>query len=170
MSNPEQRIFDGCYDGVKLLEPDFYEDFRGHYWTIYKEDNSGLRFNHDKATISRKNSLRGIHGDFSTTKMISCLSGEVYCVIVDNRKTSKTYNQWRWIMLTDTNKKSIILPPGVGLSYLVMSDSATVLYKLAYEGSYQDVGEQFTILWNDKNLDIFWPIDKPILQQRDSAK
>lgn len=167
MSSPEKRIVDECFSGVKLLEPDFYEDFRGDYWTIYKQSEAGTTFNHDKATKSRKMSLRGIHGDFQTTKLISCLSGEIYCVIVDNRKESKDYNKWCWLMLTCDNKKSVILPPGVGLSYLVMSESATVLYKLSYPDSYQDINDQFTIPWNDKNLGIFWPTDKPILQQRD---
>lgn len=168
MSNPESRIYDECFAEVKLLEPDFYEDFRGDYWTVYKQNDDNPIFNHDKATKSRKNTLRGIHGDFQTTKFISCLSGEIYCVIVDNRKESSDYMKWRWLMLTCDNKKCVILPPGVGLSYLVMSETATVLYKLSYSGSYQDVNDQFTIPWNDKNLSIFWPVKDPILQERDT--
>jgi len=169
MSIPELKIKTDCFPGVELIEPDFYEDFRGEYWTVYNEKKykKEKNFFHTKATKSRMKTLRGIHGDFETTKLISCLSGEVYCVIVDNRKNSKNYLEWRWIMLTCNNKKSIIVPPGVGLSYLVMSESASVLYQLSYSVDYQDVNNQFTISWNDKDLKINWPFKDPILQNRD---
>ena len=145
--------------------PDCYHDFRGYYWTLLKD--SKQVYNHDKITISRRHTLRGIHGDFVTTKKVSCVYGEVYCVVVDKRPNSPTYDEWRWVMLTHTNRKSITIPPGVGLSYLVMSAEASILYNLSYPGDYQDVDSQFTFKWNDPDLSIDWPISDPILQKRD---
>tara|TARA_Y100001938_G_C8061510_1_gene417576 strand:- start:747 stop:1274 length:528 start_codon:yes stop_codon:yes gene_type:complete len=171
MQLPELQIRDGIIKGLRLLEPSCYHDFRGYYWTVYNKKNRDLQdivFNHDKVTVSREGTLRGIHGDFSTLKMVSCLYGEVYCVIVDKREESDTYDTWYWAMLTHTNRKSILIPPGVGLAYYVMSPEATVLYKLAYDGEYKDVKDQFTYKWNDPSLSIFWPTNSPILQKRDS--
>ena len=70
-------------------------------------------------------------------------------------------------MLSHSNRKQVILPPGVGLGYLVMSKNASMLYKWSYEGNYPDVTDQFTIPWNSIDLNISWPINNPILQERD---
>ena len=70
-------------------------------------------------------------------------------------------------MLSDKNKKSILLPPGFGNGFLVMSKHSVFHYKWSYEGSYPDVDEQFTIKWNDSTIGIDWPILNPILQKRD---
>jgi len=167
MSNPESRIYDECFAGVKLLEPDFYEDFRGDYWTVYKQNDANPIFNHDKATKSRKNTLRGIHGDYKSTKLVTCLHGELYFVVVDNRKDSDTYLQWDHMILDDRTRKMVLLPPGFGNAFFVLSDNSVFFYKWAYEGSYPDVQDQFTLKWNDERLSINWPIEEPILQPRD---
>jgi dTDP-4-dehydrorhamnose 3,5-epimerase len=165
---PRLQLSDSCFSGVRVFEPSCYHDFRGYYWTSYlEEDTPNLNFKHDKVSVSRKNVLRGIHGDNFMTKYVSCAYGEVYCVLVDKRLDSHTFGQWRWSMLTHTNRKSVLIPPGVGLGYLVMSSEASVTYKLAYENDYQDVGNQFTHKWNDPVTDIFWPISNPLLQKRD---
>ena len=156
-------------DGVTHFTPDAYTDFRGSLWTLWKKGEKGkdLSFNHDKVSTSRKDVLRGIHGDNVTTKLITCVHGEVYCVAADNRTNSETYRGWRWIMLSHSNRKQIILPPGVGLGYLVMSENASILYKWSYKGDYPDVEDQFTIKWNSLDFNIDWPITEPILSKRD---
>ena len=167
-SYPQLQIKDNVFLGVRVFEPSCYHDFRGYYWTSYLEEEiPHLDFNHDKISVSKKNVLRGIHGDNFMTKYVNCVYGEIYCVLVDKRKDSPTYGEWRWSMLSHTNRRAVLVPPGVGLGYLVMSDEASVAYKLAYSGEYQDVGEQFTHKWNDPFTDIFWPISEPILQKRD---
>ena len=75
--------------------------------------------------------------------------------------------EWAWEILSVHNKNILVLPPGVGLSYLITSESANIFYKWAYPGGYPDVDDQFTLKWNDKSLKIFWPIKEPILQPRD---
>jgi len=158
------------FKGLKLYEPDCYHDFRGYYWTVYNNKETSLKFNHDKLTVSKQNVLRGIHGDDVATKLITCVYGEVYYVAVDNRKDSNTFGQWGWTMLSHTNRKIVIVPPGIGSAYLIMSDNASVLYKWSYEGKYPDIDNQFSIPWNDKNLNISWPLNNPILQDRDTKK
>ena len=166
---PELQIKDRIIEGLRMFEPSCYHDFRGYYWTVYnKNDLKNISFNHDKVTVSKKDVLRGIHGDFSTSKMISCLYGDVYCVVVDKRKGSSTYNTWFWTMLTHTNRKCVLIPPGVGLAYYVTSPEATVLYKLSYEEKYNDVKDQFTFKWDDPCLSISWPTNTPVLQKRDT--
>jgi len=154
---------------VKVYANDAYYDFRGELWTLWDKNKfePKLEFNHDKISTSRKHVLRGIHGDNKAWKMVSCLFGEVYFVIVDNRPSSPHYKKWEWTMLSDRNKKSILTPPGIGIGFLVMSEIALFHYKWSYEGEYPDIDTQFTLKWNDPELNIEWPIDNPILQKRD---
>ena len=155
--------------GIRVTSPDVYTDFRGDIWTLWdnSESDYGLDFNHDKVSTSRKNVLRGIHGDFKSHKLVTCLLGELYFVVVDNRKNSPTYGQWDSIILDDKTRKQVLLPPGVGNGFLVLSEKSVFHYKWSYSGSYPDVDEQFTIKWNDERFNIHWPIDNPILQLRD---
>ena len=164
----ELQIEDGVFEGLHLIEPDCYQDFRGYYWTLYNQKDIPMKFNHDKVTVSKKNVLRGIHGDQKAIKFISCVYGEVYYVAVDTRESSETFGEWRWTILSHTNRKIVVVPPGIGSSYLILSDNASVLYKWSYDGEYPDVEDQFTIPWNDKKLNISWPISNPILQERDA--
>jgi dTDP-4-dehydrorhamnose 3,5-epimerase len=153
---------------VSVYEPDVYTDCRGDLWTLWKKD-TGLEipFNHDKVSTSRKNVLRGIHGDFKSHKLVTCLYGELYFVVVDNRQDSPTFGKWDWTILDDRKRKQVLLPPGVGNGFLVLSEHSVFHYKWAYDGEYPDVDEQFTIKWNDPSINIDWPISNPILQPRD---
>jgi len=164
------RLDQDKFKDVHIIRPSIYTDFRGDLWTYYKKDGfiEGIpEFIHDKFSTSRKNVLRGIHGDVKSWKLITCVYGELYFVVVDNREDSKTYKQWRWHILDDKRRDIILLPPGVGNGFLVLSDESVFSYKWAYSGKYPDVEDQFTIKWNDPIIQIDWPIDNPILQRRD---
>lgn len=152
---------------VKVFTPDVYTDFRGDLWTLWKKENYGLKFNHDKVSTSRKHVLRGIHGDNKSFKLITCLFGEIYFVVVDNREESPTYKQWDWLILDDKKRKQVLIPPRVGNGFLVLSENSVFHYKWSYQGDYPDVDQQFTIKWNDPEYNIYWPINSPILQFRD---
>ena len=156
-------------NGVQIFEPDVFTDFRGDLWTTWKEDEfpHDIKFNHDKVSTSRKNVLRGIHGDFKSHKLITCLFGQLFFILVDNRKDSKTYLQHQSMILDDIERKMVLIPPGVGNGFLVLSEDSVFSYKWSYYGEYPDVEDQFTLKWNDKRLNIDWPIANPILQQRD---
>ena len=95
---------------IKIFQPEAYEDYRGELWTTYKKDEFPieLNFNHDKISTSRKNVIRGIHGDNKSWKLVTCLYGDLYFVVVDYRKESKTFLEWDWIILNDKNKKMVL--------------------------------------------------------------
>lgn len=152
---------------VKIYQPDVFEDFRGELFTLYKQEESDLYFNHDKVSISKQNVLRGLHGDNKSWKLITCLAGEVYLVVVDNRPNSENYMKWDWIILTAKNRKQILIPPKFANGHFVLSSEATFFYKWSYPGDYPDVESQFTLKWNDPNINIHWPSDNPILSKRD---
>ena len=99
-------------------------DFRGEIYTTYKDHFLGLKFDHDKICTRSKNVLVGIHGDFSTTKLVTCLYGKVYCVLVDNRKDSIDYLKHKTFILSRENKKQLLIPPGIGNSFLVLSEES----------------------------------------------
>jgi dTDP-4-dehydrorhamnose 3,5-epimerase len=151
-------------DDVKVFTNDAFRDERGELWTVWneKEFEPKLKFNHDKIAVSKKNVLRGIHGDSKSWKLITCLSGEIRLVVVEPNKLHHTS-----ILLTDKNKLSVLVPPGFGNGHLVLSDKAVFYYKWAYEGEYPDVQDQFSLRWNDPKLKIDWGIQNPILSERD---
>ena len=149
---------------IQVKTPDVHTDYRGDLWTLWKNDG---QYNHDKVSTSRKNVIRGIHGDFKSTKLVTCLYGELYFVVVDNRKDSPTYLQWDHIILDDRSRNQVLLPPGVGNGFCVLSHKSVFHYKWSYPGKYPDVKDQFTIRWDNPSLNINWPINFPILSSRD---
>lgn len=153
---------------VYIKQPDSFEDFRGELFTSYKKGDYNLDFNHDKVSISKKNVLRGLHGDSKSFKLITCLAGEVLLVVVDTRPESKNYLKWDSIILTSKNRKQVLVPPMFANGHLILSDEATFFYKWSYDGDYPDVKDQFTLKWNNPKIGIHWPISKPILSKRDS--
>ena len=157
-------------DGVKLIMPDFYEDYRGTNFEAYNEakyrdEIPYAPFVVDSISTSRKHTLRGIHGDDRTTKLISCLYGTIYYIIINRDSESKQYNHWFGITLSDRNKHQVLIPPKFGNGHLVMSEEAVFSYKL---NAYYDRASQFTIKWNDPMHNFFWPIKNPILSERDA--
>jgi len=154
-------------DGVEVTQPDVYTDYRGDLWTLWSADSHRFNFNHDKVSTSRRHVLRGIHGDEKSWKLVTCLYGELYFVVADPRTNSSTTKQWDSMILDSRSRKQVLLPPGVGNGFLVLSDEAVFHYKWLYPGTYPDVQDQFTIKWNDPSWGINWPIENPILQTRD---
>lgn len=160
-------------DGVKLIiPPTIYEDFRGDYVEIYNhrlygEAGVSRVFIQDDISTSRKHVLRGIHGDASTWKLISCLHGAFYLVVVNNDPASHQYRKWQGFTLSDSNRMQVLVPPNFGNGHLVMTELAIFHYKQTTE--YERAG-QFTIVWNDPEFDIWWPVKRPILSMRDEGK
>ena len=163
----------GIFEEIKIFTPNSYQDFQGELYTTWCKqdflDNLGvdLEFVHDKVSVSRRNVLRGIHGDFKSWKYMTCTYGEVYYVVVDNRVDSPTYKKWDWELLSSKNRKTILIPPGFGCSFYVLSDTSVVNYKWAYSGDYPDVSDQFTIPWDDNEIGIHWPTKQPVISERD---
>ncbi len=158
---------------VLIIKPSVFWDLRGNIYTSFNKDfyknilPKELDFKHDKFAFSKNNVLRGLHGDNKTWKLVSCVYGEIYEVVVDMRPDSQTYMKWDAFELRADDYRQVLIPPNFINGYYVKSDEAVFHYKLAYDGDYIDADEQMTFLWNDKKLNIDWPCDNPILQGRD---
>jgi dTDP-4-dehydrorhamnose 3,5-epimerase len=154
---------------VFSYKPDSFEDERGHLWTIWESSKfePKLNFNHDKVSKSKKNVIRGLHGDNKSWKLITCLHGEIFLVVVDFRKESSTFLKKETFILNDKNKISVLVPPNFLNGHQVLTDEAVFYYKWSYDGNYPDVGEQISINYNDPTLNIDWPIKTPVLSKRD---
>jgi len=154
---------------VLLVRPDIFEDHRGQFIEIYNEGlyhehGIKIKFIQDDISISDKNVLRGIHGDEKTWKLVSCLMGKFYLVVVNCEKKSVSFGKWEAFVLSDVNKNQVLIPPKYGNAHLVLSKKAIFHYK---QSTYYDPESQFTYIWNDPTFNIWWPIDKPILSIRD---
>tara|TARA_B100000941_G_C28491318_1_gene548114 strand:- start:343 stop:840 length:498 start_codon:yes stop_codon:yes gene_type:complete len=153
---------------IKYLKPNVFKDFRGTIWTSWeKKYLNKLIFNLDKFTFSKKNVLRGFHGDNKSWKLVTCLKGEVLSVIVDYRKNSKNYLKYTSFKMSEKNKISVLIPPNFLNSWLCTSKDCLYQYKYSFSGKYNDVYNQTSVKWNDKNINFKWPIKKPILSKRD---
>lgn len=148
---------------------DFFSDERGDLWTVWNKNNftPNLVFNHDKVAKSKKNVLRGLHGDSKSWKLITCLYGEIFLAVVDFRIGTENYLKTKTFILNDKNKKSVLVPPNFLNGHLVLSDEAVFFYKWSYDGNYPDVQDQYSINYLDPVLNIKWPIKNPILSERD---
>ena len=164
------NVFDTNIQGVKLIQPERFVDFRGSYLELYDskkfEKAMGLKieFVQDDISISKRGVLRGLHGDFKTTKLVTVLKGAGYALIADNREDSPTYKAWQAFTLSDQNMSMLLLPAGVGNSILALDEDLLYYYK---QNTHFSEGKQFTIKWNDPEWDFWWPIKNPMLSRRD---
>lgn len=154
---------------VLLIKPDVFEDHRGFYVQTYNEKDYkkhgiNIKFIEDDISVSTKNVLRGIHGDFRTWKLVSCLYGKFYFVVVNCDETSRDFGKWESFILSDVNRHQVLVPPKFGNAHLVLSDIDIFSYK---QSQYYDPKDQFTYKWNDPKFNIWWPIKNPILSTRD---
>jgi len=155
---------------VLLIKPPTnFEDFRGEYVEIYNrhlyvEAGISVEFIQDDISVSGHKVLRGIHGDLKTWKLVSCLHGKFYLVVVNNDPASPQYRKWASFTLSDKNRHQVLIPPKFGNGHLVLSESCIFHYK---QNTEYDRASQFTILWNDPAYKFWWPIQDPILSQRD---
>jgi dTDP-4-dehydrorhamnose 3,5-epimerase len=157
-------------DGVLRVRPaTVQEDFRGGYVELYNRElyrKAGIEvdFVEDDISHSSRHVLRGIHGDDRTWKLISCLHGRFYLVVVNRDPDSPQYNRWESFVLSDSNRVQVLVPPRFGNGHVVMSERAIFHYKQSH--SY-DRARQFTVLWDDPEVGIWWPVKDPILSRRD---
>ncbi len=166
------EVTKGKIDGVVVIKPPtIFEDFRGTYVEtyneeIYREAGITVDFVQDDISVSTQHVLRGIHGDQETWKLISCLSGKFYLVVVNWDSASPQYGQWEAFTLSDQNRLQVLVPPKFGNGHVVLSEQAIFHYK---QSSYYNRAGQFTLIWNDPQLKIWWPIERPIVSRRDAG-
>jgi len=159
---------------VVIIKPSQFNDARGNIWTSFSgslKDQlfpEGLMFVHDKFSCSARNVIRGIHFDDKSWKLVTCVYGSIVQIVADLRPNSKTFLKHQKFLIDSSEPTLLLLPPGVGNGYCVLSDEAVYHYKLAYDGEYADADKQYTVLWNDPTLSIRWPVREPILSVRDT--
>jgi len=156
-------------EGVLLIKPTSFEDHRGEYAELYNKElykarGIGVDFVEDDISTAYRGVLKGVHGDTATWKLISCLHGKFYLVVINYDEGSKDFGKWRSFVLSDSNKHQVLVPPKHGNGHLCLSEKSIFHYK---QSSYYDPSRQFTVRWNDPRFNMWWPIKDPILSQRD---
>ena len=153
---------------LKILKNSVFKDKRGFYWTTWKKGVlKNINFNHDKFSISKKKVLRGLHCDFKSRKLVTCIYGKLFLVVVDMKKNSKNYLKHKSWVLRHEKPTLILIPPHFANGHLCLSNKCIFHYKWFYKGKYIDSKKQRSYRWNDPKLKIKWPIKKPILSKRD---
>jgi len=160
-------------DGVFVFKPEIFKDERGSFLETYnsKKYNKFLKninFLQDNLSFSSKNVLRGLHiqKNFPQGKLVRVVHGEVFDVILDLRKNSKTFGKWESFIINDSKMEQIWIPSGIAHGFQVLSDTAIFEYKC--DEYYMPEDEQ-TILWKDEDLKINWPLKNPIVSDKDNA-
>ncbi len=155
--------------GVYLIKPDIFEDFRGNYTEVYNREAykaAGITddFIQDDLSTTYGGVLRGMHGDPKTAKLVQCAYGRIYQVVLNCDPNSEEYGKWQAFILSSENRHQVYIPPMFGNGFYVLSDVAVYNYKQTTQ--YGDA-KQFTVKWNDPKFGIVWPINNPILSERD---
>lgn len=169
------NVFPTEIPDVLILEPKVFGDSRGFFFESYNEqvfqDKTGLnvRFVQDNYSRSAKNVLRGMHYQIQQTqgKLVRVTVGAIFDVALDLRKSSRTFGMWVSCELSAENKRQLWVPPGFAHGFVVVSEVAEVLYKTT---DYYAPQHERSILWNDPDLAIAWPLDgEPLLSAKDQA-
>ncbi|MEE1276739.1 MAG: dTDP-4-dehydrorhamnose 3,5-epimerase [Fibrobacteraceae bacterium] len=162
-------------EGVTIIEPTVYGDARGYFMETYNArefNDAGLNmtFVQDNESKSKKGVLRGLH--FQKTnpqgKLVRVIEGEVFDVAVDLRKGSPTFGKWEGVILSAENKRQFYVPEGFAHGFVVLSETATFVYKCTRLYDPTDEGGLF---WNDPAIGIQWPLPEgfePLLSEKDT--
>jgi dTDP-4-dehydrorhamnose 3,5-epimerase len=158
-----------------VIEPELYGDERGFFMEFYearKFAEAGIQdtFVQDNHSGSRRGTLRGLHYQIqqSQGKLVRVSTGSIYDVVVDLRRSSKTFGQWAGMELSAQNRVQVWVPKGFAHGFYVLSDWAEVTYKVT---DFYAPGWERTLLWNDPELGIEWPLAvdfAPIVSAKDS--
>jgi len=159
--------------GLKLIKPEVFEDERGLFMETYKraafeEAGIDVEFIQDNHSKSTANVLRGLHyqkGDAAQAKLVRCSEGVIFDVVVDLRTEHSTFGESWSTILSEHNKRMLYVPRGFAHGFLTLSETAKVGYKV--DNDYQPDREG-GIIWDDPTLDINWPIESPVLSEKDT--
>ena len=160
---------------VKIIGPKVFGDARGFFYESFngrefaEHVEPGVEFVQDNHSRSAKGVLRGLHYQIQHPqgKLVRVVEGEVFDVAVDIRKSSPNFGKWVGVNLSEENHRQLWVPPGFAHGFVVLSESAQFLYKTT---DYWYQAHERSILWNDPDIGIEWPIDfEPLLAAKDAA-
>ena len=165
------KVINTKLDGVLIIEPRIFGDERGFFYETfhaqrYKEFGIKENFVQDNRSRSTGGVLRGLHFQKRKPqgKLVTVTQGEVFDVAVDLRPNSSTFGKYESIVLNGENKIQFYIPPGFAHGFCVLSDSADFQYKCT---DFYDPSDEGGLIWNDKTVDINWPIEEPKLSDKD---
>lgn len=165
------KIYKTKIKGLILIKTNQYFDNRGYFFEsfnqkIYSKIDIKNSFVQDNFSISKKNVLRGLHYQRKNSqgKLIRVIKGKILDIAVDIRKNSKTFGKHQSFILSEENCKQLWIPKNFAHGFLSLSPNTIVNYKCT---DFYDPNDQNTIIWNDKDLNIKWPIKKPIISKKD---
>ncbi len=153
---------------LKVFTSKVHRDSRGYFKETFKKNTlEKIKFVFNCVSSSKKRVLRGLHlqTKYSQGKYLTVLKGEIYDVAIDLRKNSRTFGKYFSIYLSDTNGKSIYIPPGFAHGFVGLKNENIISYSCT---NYRSQKHELGIKWNDKDIKIKWPIKKPILSFKDS--
>jgi dTDP-4-dehydrorhamnose 3,5-epimerase len=162
-------------EGLKIITPRVFGDERGYFFESFNirsfrdATDDVVEFVQDNESFSKKGVLRGLHYQVQRPqgKLVRVVTGEVFDVAVDLRKSSPTFGQWAGVTLSAENKKQFWIPVGFAHGFLVTSDTAIVAYKAT--DFYSPEGER-SIAWDDPDIGIEWPVDmNPLVSEKDAS-
>ena len=154
--------------GPMILKSKIYIDSRGYFKEVYRKNIlKNLDFPFDIMSFSKKNALRGLHTQTVSpqAKIITVTHGKILDVAVDLRKNSKTFGKCVQVVISDKDDFSFYIPKNFAHGFLCLSKDCTVNYKCS---EYRNEKSETTINWSDKDINIKWPIKKPILSKKDA--
>ena len=158
-------------DGVLLLTPEVFGDERGFFMETYNQQKAQelglpIKFVQDNHSKSSKGVLRGLHYQNPQWqgKLVRVIQGEIFDVAVDIRQKSPSFGEWVGVYLNEENKQQLYVPEGFAHGFVVTSETAEVIYKCT---SLYAPEQEGSILWNDPEIGIEWPIEVPQLSEKD---
>lgn len=158
-------------DGVLLIKPGVHKDKRGFFMEIfhaerYTKSGIDVQFQQDNLSFSVQGTLRGLHYQYpkSQAKLIQIISGRIFNVVVDIRRGSPNFGQWAGFYLNEEEKNQLFIPEGFANGFCVISKTAVFIYKCS---NYYAPDCEAGINWRDPDLNIQWPVEDPILSERD---
>lgn len=166
------NVLETVISDVKIIEPNVYGDERGFFLETFSkkryQDLLGIEddFVQDNHSRSQQHVLRGLHlqTECPQGKLVRVISGEVFDVAVDVRPDSPTFSQWVGVVLSAENKKQMWVPAGLAHGFVVLTEFADFEYKCT---DYYHPASERCVIWNDKTININWPVDNPILSDKD---
>ena len=161
------KLFKTIINGPKIIKTQIFKDKRGFLKEVYRNSIlNNINFPFDVMSFSKKNVLRGLHMQTNNpqAKIITVTSGKILDVAVDLRKNSKTFGKYIAIKISYNDDFSFYIPKNFAHGFLCLTKTCTVNYKCS---KYRDSKSEVTIDWNDKDLNIKWPISNPILSKKD---
>ena len=166
------KVLKTTLEGVLLIEPVVFEDRRGFFLESYHREryrDAGIPsdFVQDNMSCSVKGTLRGLHYQYprGQAKLVQVIQGEIFDVAVDIRRGSPGFGKWTGVTLSDVNKRQLYIPEGYAHGFCVLSETALFTYKCSDFYAPECEGG---ILWSDPGLNISWPMERPILSDKDS--